>query len=37
MVYIAHIEDDGDLGSDEGYYECVNGCEENEDKSYEQK
>ena len=35
MVLVKHIEDDGDLGSKEYYWECVTGCEDNEDKNYE--
>ena len=35
MPIIPHVEYDGDLGSPEPYYECVQGCEDNEDKNYE--
>ena len=30
MIYVKHIEDDGDRGSDESYWECPNNCVERE-------
>ena len=35
IVRVPHEEYDGDLGSIEPYWECVQGCEDNEDKNYE--
>lgn len=29
LVYIKHIEFDGEFGSDESYYECINECIKN--------